>query len=535
MATYRRPGVYLEETILPGPNDVGSAESTLLFVGAADRGPTSPIRCNSWADYTASFGDFTPPVGASISYLPYAVYSFFRNGGRVAYVARSVASGGSGEASEFVVCDHDTLNDAVDFNAKEIAFKVVAKSDGTWGDDLGITITAQDVSSGPNPTKVFTLTVFRRNSIGNYTIVETFRNLSVAGDIPGTRKAVDQINDQVYGSAYIRLADYDPQVVPEDLDDPVTAALFGGIDGGLPSDAEIANSLLDAAEVIDTPLVVNATGYQKDNGDYVLPVIDPARFPADRQDIFVINDATEPRQLGISSADYANTLVGGELGTGSGSSYIAAYAPWITIANPAETRGTVLIPPGGAVAGVYARTDATRGIFQTPAGTNAVINNAISTDAKFSTTEQGNLNAAGINVIRAVPNSGITIMGGRTKKQYGVDRYIAARRTLIYIKESLKASTQFAVFENNSEALWGRLRAAAENILRPVWLAGGLRGGMASEAYFVVCDDSINTPSVIASGEVRMNVGVALEYPAEFIVIQISQFDAGSLLEAEIG
>jgi hypothetical protein len=118
-------------------------------------------------------------------------------------------------------------------------------------------------------------------------------------------------------------------------------------------------------------------------------------------------------------------------------------------------------------------------------------------------------------------------MGARTRKIYGADRYISARRTLIYIKESMRRSTQFALFENNDQRLWTQLRMTAERLLRPLWEAGGLRGNNAAEAYYIKCDSTLNTPSVIASGEVRMEIGVALEYPAEFIVIRVTQFESG--------
>ena len=137
--------------------------------------------------------------------------------------------------------------------------------------------------------------------------------------------------------------------------------------------------------------------------------------------------------------------------------------------------------------------------------------------------------ASNINVIRSVVGAGICVMGGRTRKTYGADRYISARRTLIYVKEVLRRSTQFAIFENNDQRLWSALRMSADRILRPLWEAGGLKGSNASEAYFITCDDTINTPSVIQSGEVRMEVGVALEYPAEFVVIKITQFDRGAI------
>jgi hypothetical protein len=125
-------------------------------------------------------------------------------------------------------------------------------------------------------------------------------------------------------------------------------------------------------------------------------------------------------------------------------------------------------------------------------------------------------------------------MGARTRKMWGPDRYVSSRRALIYIKESLRRSTQFAVFENNDANLWSSLRQTANRILNPIWEAGGLKGTSTNEAYYIRCDATINTPQVIASGEVRMEIGVALQYPAEFIVIRISQYDSGSSFASEI-
>jgi phage tail sheath protein FI len=173
------------------------------------------------------------------------------------------------------------------------------------------------------------------------------------------------------------------------------------------------------------------------------------------------------------------------------------------------------------------RVDSTIGVFRAPAGIIAGISNAVGVDTSFNDTDLGDLNSANVNVIRPVQGSGVSIMGARTRKVYGADRYISARRTLIYIKESLRRSTQFALFENNDSRLWTQLIMTSERLLRPLWEAGGLRGNNSSDAYYIKCDSTINTPAVIASGEVRMEIGVALEYPAEFIIIHVSQFENG--------
>jgi hypothetical protein len=178
--------------------------------------------------------------------------------------------------------------------------------------------------------------------------------------------------------------------------------------------------------------------------------------------------------------------------------------------------------------GMMARIDATVGVFRAPAGTIAGLANAVGVQTKFTDTQLGDLNSKNINLARSVVGAGICVMGARTRKTFGADRYISARRLLISIKESLRRSTQWAVFENNDQRLWSGLRLTADRILRPMWENGGLAGASQAEAYFIRCDATLNTPSVIQSGEVRMEIGVALEYPAEFVVIRITQFDRGT-------
>jgi len=245
--------------------------------------------------------------------------------------------------------------------------------------------------------------------------------------------------------------------------------------------------------------------------------------------IFWLNQvsAAPPRNVGQSASSYKSAMTAPLLAN-PGDSYSASYGPWVIVPHPGRVGTTITIPPGGGVMGVMARIDANVGVFRAPAGVIAGLNNAVGVQTKFTDTELGDLNSQNINVIRSVVGAGICVMGARTRKSYGADRYISARRTLIYIKEVMKRSTQFAVFENNDQRLWSALRMSAERILRPLWESGGLSGANTSQAYYITCDDTINTPQVIQSGEVRMEIGVALEYPAEFVVIRITQFDRGT-------
>lgn len=508
---YRKPGVYVEESLLVNTTDLATATSTALFVGTAGTGPVSgPVRCSTWSDYVVNFGGFDPitdPTDATVSilsYLPYAVYSYFQNGGRPAYVQRAIGTA-QGDVAFYDVP-----------SGTDVAFVVEARSVGAAGNNLGVSVTVSDAENG-----VFNLSIYKDD-----VETERFQHLTLNSDIPGTRRVEDAVNDPYSGSTLVRVSSVSLTASPDSLS---AINLSGGADPGLPAAEDYEAIAQDAVAKIEGPLIVNLVGFMvKSSGseEFVAPgTVSAASFP-DRSDIFIINDNVAPRAYGQSSANYKSTITS-TLSRYTGDSYVASFTPWIIVADPRRAGSTITIPPGGAVAGTISRVDSTIGVFRAPAGVVAGISNAVGVDTKYSDSELGDLNAANINVIRPVAGTGVAIMGARTRKLYGADRYISARRTLIYIKESLKRSTAFALFENNDMRLWTQLHMTAERLLRPLWEAGGLRGVNAAEAYYIKCDESINTPSVIASGEVRMEIGVALEYPAEFIVIKVTQYESG--------
>lgn len=536
--TYRRPGVYLEESLLSSAGDVSSASSVACFVGAAPKGPVNdPTLVSTWGDYVSLFGGFDTvldPVTSkqALSYLPYSVYSYFQNGGRQAYIVRSIPAAAPGTTSSKVVTGVQFNDNVTAGNA----FTITARSAGTWGTNLSYALRIQEqINSSPITDVIFTLQIILTTN-GVSEIVENFPNLSIAGTISGTRKVTEAVNDLVSGSRYVVISGAASNIKPAETSVPV--ALTGGTDPNLPGTGDMVSSATIAVGQLEGPIVLNVAGYVSD-----INTVDSATWAdnfygitlassawPDRQDIFVVNDNCPPREPGVTASSYKTIMSGNTaLGANSGDSYSASYGPWVLVADPRRTgQGSVMaIPPGGAVMGMMARIDATVGVFRAPAGVIAGLNNAVGVQTKFSDSELGDLNSANINVIRSVVGSGLCVMGARTRKSFGADKYVSARRTLIYIREVMRRSTQFAVFENNDERLWAALRMSAERILRPLWEAGGLRGSSANEAYFIRCDDTINTAAVIASGEVRMEVGVALEYPAEFVVIRVSQFDRG--------
>jgi phage tail sheath protein FI len=129
-----------------------------------------------------------------------------------------------------------------------------------------------------------------------------------------------------------------------------------------------------------------------------------------------------------------------------------------------------------------------------------------------------------VNPIRQIPGAGISVMGARTLKQDGTaNKYVNMRRSLIYLNKALSDATEFAMFENNDERLWSRINTRIISILNDYRNQGGLRGANPAEAFFVKCDAENNTADLIAQGQVNIEVGVALQYPAEYVVITLSQ------------
>jgi len=211
----------------------------------------------------------------------------------------------------------------------------------------------------------------------------------------------------------------------------------------------------------------------------------------------------------------------------------AWYYPWITVFDPATQLmntngdGSLPVPPSGHLAGIYARVDTERGVFKSPA--NEVIRGALGVTHALSKADQDGLNPPGVNCIRVL-NNNITVWGART---VGGDanaelKYISVRRTLLFLRESIEAGTQWAVFEPNTPSLWAQITRNVTAFLTTVWRSGALFGTTPSEAFFVKCDAETNPPELRDLGQVVTEVGVAIARPAEFVIFRISQVAAAA-------
>jgi hypothetical protein len=210
--------------------------------------------------------------------------------------------------------------------------------------------------------------------------------------------------------------------------------------------------------------------------------------------------------------------------------YGAFYFPWIVVRDPLSPKDLVAVPPSGHVAGIYARTDATRGVHKAPA--NEPIHGALNITYRMTSEEQGELNQAGVNCIRLFAREGILVWGARTLADAASEwRYLNVRRLFNMIEESIVRSTRWVVFEPNDISLWKSIRRDVSAFLRVVWRDGALMGATPEEAFFVKCDEETNPAEVIDAGQVVTMIGIAPVKPAEFVIFRIGQSAGGAQTE----
>lgn len=526
MPTYSTPGVYVNESALANIAPTITGGTAAVFFGSAERGPTSATLVSDWTTYKRTFGDLKNAYD-----LGYAVYHYFANGGRSCYVVRVVgtydAVGGTADsvtpdAAEYLdVPFYPTGNTGASAGegASASLFDVVAISDGTWGNSLSVQIEAL---SGEGGSVISGLDETTDGTYGSFTVVvklggvEVERWPAVTLDPDGSRYVDTVINTY---SKYIRIsgistADADARLVYH----TTALDLTGGAEGVVgPQDFA---GRVDAVDNISGTLLLNAVGQTSSTA--LSPLVNKASA---RGDSFVIIDPDK------TSADLSDLQTTASNFSGLGG-YAAHYAPALKMVDPAKTGpGAIRTTyPGGAVAGLMVRTEVQRSVAKAPAGYNAEIRGALGTAINLSDADIGTLYDGNpyVNTFKAVPGAGVVVYGARTLSRTTSDKFIPVRRTLNYLKDSLKQLTQFAVFEPNDANLWSRINIVTSGFLSEFYRSGGLKGANASEAFFVVCDSTNNTSATIDQGIVNIEIGVALQYPAEFIVINLSQWTGGS-------
>ncbi len=205
------------------------------------------------------------------------------------------------------------------------------------------------------------------------------------------------------------------------------------------------------------------------------------------------------------------------------SSHAALYYPWIQVLDPVTNR-PLHLPPSGAVAGIYARNDVTRGVHKAPA--NEVIRTAIGLEQQLNKAHQDVLNPEGINCLRFFEGRGFRVWGARTVSSDGEWRYLNLRRYFAYLERSIEMGTQWAVFESNGDPLWRNVTQTISDFLFSEWQNDHLFGLKPSDAYFVRCDRSTMGQNDIDNGRMVCQIGVSPLRPAEFVIFRIGQWTA---------
>ncbi len=247
-----------------------------------------------------------------------------------------------------------------------------------------------------------------------------------------------------------------------------------------------------------------------------------------RRDRFAILDSRPGAGMfGAGSVDEQRGNFSTQLG------FAALYYPWLVMRDPFSSTlppATILVPPSGHMAGIYARTDDERGVHKAPANTE-VRGGVLGLEQRLTNAQQGPLNDVGINVLRIFQGSSAAqVWGARTLVDPDITdwRYVSTRRLLIYIEQSIEEGIRWAVFEPNNLALWQKLKRTVGEFLTRVWRDGALFGDSADKAFYVRIDEALNPPSVRALGQLYLEIGVAPSYPAEFIIVRIGLWDGGA-------
>jgi uncharacterized protein len=500
---YERPGIFITESLNPlGGNTSVPGEAVGCFAAAYNQGPITPTFVKSWSKYTQLFGNFGVANG---NLLPYAVYQFFANGGTGCFILR-IANSDAVTAS----ANLQDINSPPDN-----VLTVNASSPGAWGNGVYVAITTA------GNTGRFNFQVYSGGTASS-NLVENFIDLSINPADP--RNVISVVNSSISGSNYVSLISTIPGSYQAGVSDPALISptlLTGGSDGVTAPD--LATSIPVSLDMLQGQILnVNLPGVTD-----ITTLNGLVAWAEGRGDVMFVIDGPTPAPPETSAdvvQNYVNMVTGGSPVTSS--TYATLYAPWILVADPASSLpgATVWLPPGGTVLGVWSRTDTKKGPYQSPAGISFGQVNVIDFEARFTNDDLDTLNVNNINALRFVPGYFPAIMGARTLEQGYPDRYVAVRRELIKLEHDFTYLLQFALFEPNDVTLWNQITYVITNYLTQQLQAGVFGGSTPANSFNVLCDDTNNTPATAQAGIVNVSVAVSLLSPAEFILINISQF-----------
>ena len=551
------PGVYVQEIPSGVRTITGVATSITAFVGRAARGPTDQ------AVVLTSFGDFEATFGGlwTDNALGFAVRDFFLNGGGTAVVVRIYNP--DPKVAALAPLDVGAL-------------KFIAASEGTWGVALRVTVDVTNTTDAvavqlglPGKADLFNVTV-ADTSTGRS---ERHLNLTVKDSPRRVNRVLEAESDLL---RYRGVPDPGAVFVPgrdvlganEDTLAKAQAALTSkqntspGADTTAETTAKSAaadalnTAIAGARSAVSDGLWLTVPNFLPPNGEtdkkglfaleqvdlFNLLCIPPFHAPVDAIDVepnlvaaaaaycekrramLLLDSPKNWTKLGIATKEFTDPS-NDTIGTRSANA--ALFFPRLKYPNPLRNNQAEVFSAVGAIAGIFARTDASRGVWKAPAGLDATLTAVPSLSVSLTDPENGELNPLGVNCLRAFPIGGRVVWGARTLR--GADqladqyKYIPVRRTALFIEESLFRGLKWVVFEPNDEPLWAQIRLNAGAFMHDLFRQGAFQGSSPRDAYFVKCDKETTTQTDINLGIVNVVVGFAPLKPAEFVIIKLQQ------------
>ena len=560
MAEYLSPGVYVEEYDSSPRTIEGVGTSTAGFIGMTVKGPSigAPSLVTSFADFQRQFGGYLSEyTHGEYRYLPYAVDQFFLNGGTRCFVTRVVPEDAKVAEGKAGILSLRAANEGKWGNRILVSFTTVNRRKMQLIDKEGDMVYRAKSTAGfaegdlvefagevNRVVAIFENTItfekeFAGDPVDNALVpkavlysVEMDVTVRYEGDVESytgvnlNPTSSNYLADRLKGSALVVVEDV--EAAPE-LANPVslilgegklagTLTLSGGSDGsmasvnagtyigedkgpgkrtGIQSFIENTVASIIAIPGITIPEVVVSLVSHCEREQNRFAILD---IPKDK---VKVSDVLEYR--GIIDSNYA-----------------AMYHPWVQVFDPI-TKQTGFVPPSGSVAGVYSRTDVTRGVHKAPA--NEIVQ-CTGLSIGYNNGEQDILNPAGVNLIRALPGQGIRVWGARTASSNANFKYVNVRRLFIYVEQSIKNATNWVVFEPNNSSLWARVQMTVSSFLENMYRAGMLAGETPSEAFFVDIGPNTMSRDDIMNGRLICEIGIAPSRPAEFVIFRVTQFTA---------
>ncbi len=545
MPEYLSPGVYIEEVSTGNKPIEGVATSTVGFLGVAERGPTRPTLVTSFVEYRRIFGGYLQD-----HYLARGVEGFFQNGGKRCFIARVVSH------------DQATPAQAATVSTQGGEMTLTAIGPGTWANrQMAFKISRSGLfdPNKPQTQELFNLTVMywdsrvtlpaavpdptdRRNATNpdrrEATIVEYYPDISTK---PESQNFYERRINNL--SNLVTVRQNSAGLPTEQPTRPAAGGIvfsanefFGnGANGATLVFADFQGDFSTPPQPGQPPADGRAghglRGLEEIDEPAILVCPDEHLVPGITDELINQCERLKDRFAITQSQQDAGNI--SNLRPPISSKYSAFYFPWLRILDP-DSGKPLVIPSGGHIAGIYARSDIERGVHKAPAN-EAIrglyvdpLNPASGLQLQISKEQQDILNPRGVNVLRHFPGRGNLVWGARTTSLDPEWKYVNVRRLFIFVEESIEQSTPWVVFEPNDAPLWARVLRSVSGFLTRLWMDGMLQGRTREEAYFVRCDRTTMTQDDIDNGRLIVLIGIAPVKPAEFVIFRIGQWAGGS-------